>query len=179
MATAILKKNGPRRINTHGHIFERGVEQTVSAEVGRSLENDDRFDVRFDKAELAAPLAASQQQSGSEKPSRPESKEARIAAIRDAIGELDEDNEDHWTNDGKPDARALTSILGWQVTSDERDDALAQPDGQQPTMEQQAAPSGKGRRGGVKIVRKNGAPAPLDTGEKGQSDPTTEGAVEV
>lgn len=178
MATATLKKNGPRRINTHGHIFERGVDQTVSAEVGRSLENDARFDVKFDKAELAVPLAASQQQSGSEKPQRPESKEARIAAIRDAIGELDEDNEDHWTNDGKPDARALTSILGWQVTSPERDEALAQPDGQKLATEQAAA-GGKGRRGGVKIVRKNGAPAPLDTGEKGQSDPTTEGAVEV
>ncbi len=43
--------------------------------------------------------------------------------LSEAIDLLKEDNEAHWTNDGKPDAKALSSILGRNVSAAERDEA--------------------------------------------------------
>ncbi len=45
------------------------------------------------------------------------------ADLLGAIDLLEEDNDAHWTNDGKPDANALSSILGRNVSAAERDKA--------------------------------------------------------
>lgn len=50
----------------------------------------------------------------------------RIASIVNAIGELDPDNDEHWTGEGdrrKPQVKPLEAILGWDITGAERDEA--------------------------------------------------------
>lgn len=89
-------------------------------------------------ASVARPLiAAGVLSAGSEQPgpaeppvatdpgglSRPGSGEASPMTLREAILDLDADNPDHWTADGKPDARALADILDRKVTAAERDAA--------------------------------------------------------
>lgn len=119
MPTVTLKKGGPRRLNIRGHIFEREQPLPVDIGVASALRGDDRFRVEVPAGVTlpAAPAAPAE-------PAAPTGKAAKMQAILAAIDELDEDNEAHWTNDGKPDARALTSILGYQVTSAERNEAM-------------------------------------------------------
>lgn len=115
MPTAKLIKS--RSLHTQGHRFMNGVETPVSFAVAKELENDLRFEVKFQDGEV--------DDTPDEEPGgRPANKADRLAAIQDAIGQLDDDNDDHFTAEGKPDARALTSILGWQVTAKERDEAM-------------------------------------------------------
>ena len=51
--------------------------------------------------------------------------EARRAAIKATIEQLDLSDPTHATEDGKPDATVLSDLLGWQVSAKERDDAWA------------------------------------------------------
>ena len=44
-------------------------------------------------------------------------------SIEDAIRSLDPDDASLWTGDGKPQVRAIESVLGRQITADERDAA--------------------------------------------------------
>jgi len=52
--------------------------------------------------------------------------EARRAAIKATIEQLDLSDPTHAIEDGKPDATVLSDLLGWQVTAKERDDAWAE-----------------------------------------------------
>ena len=52
--------------------------------------------------------------------------EARRAAIKATIEQLDLSDPTHATEDGKPDATVLSDLLGWQVSAKERDDAWAE-----------------------------------------------------
>lgn len=47
----------------------------------------------------------------------------KILLIADEIEKLDPENEEHFTNQGKPDANVLTSRLGFQVSKAMRDEA--------------------------------------------------------
>jgi len=47
--------------------------------------------------------------------------EKRKAAIIEAIALLEPGNKEQFTNDGKPDARELSDLLGWTVSAQERD----------------------------------------------------------
>lgn len=47
----------------------------------------------------------------------------RQAAIVEAIGKLDENNNEQWLTNGKPDIKALFAVLGWVITAAERDAA--------------------------------------------------------
>lgn len=47
-------------------------------------------------------------------------------AIVGAIGKLDPENTDHWTQAGAPDVRALEAVLGGQITAKARDAAWAE-----------------------------------------------------
>lgn len=144
MTTATLLR--PRSLAIHGHRFERNVEIPVPLSVARELEGDPRFKVTF-SAEVT-------EEAETEEPGRPANKKDRLVAIAKAIGELDIDDDDAYTNDGKPDARKLTQMLGWQVTAKERDEALAA----------EAAPGMEPHKGeGIKPVN-NG---PLDPNSKG------------
>ena len=52
--------------------------------------------------------------------------EARRAAIKATIAQLDLSDPTHVTEDGKPDATVLSDLLGWKVSAKERDDAWAE-----------------------------------------------------
>ena len=53
--------------------------------------------------------------------------EERVAAIVEAVTNLDPENKDHWLSDGEtPDLEALSSITGFPVKAAERDAALKQ-----------------------------------------------------
>ena len=56
-----------------------------------------------------------------EKTQPPTDADERKAAIVETISLLDKDNKEHFTNDGKPDARVLSELLGWTVSAQERD----------------------------------------------------------
>src|SRR3954467_13510248 len=114
MAQATLK-SPLKRYSLGGVIFEAEVPKTVDMEFYRMYEDNPRLHFKLDSSDHAA-LAVD------DKTGRPRDKMTRIEAIRNAIDELDEDADDAWMKDGRPDARALTSALGWQVTSQERDE---------------------------------------------------------
>jgi hypothetical protein len=47
----------------------------------------------------------------------------RAAHIRSAIAGLDPDKKSHFTNDMKPEVKAIEAMLGWDITAKERNDA--------------------------------------------------------
>ncbi len=55
----------------------------------------------------------------------PEDDAARLAAIKDAIGKLDNANPDLWLKDGKPATEAIAAITGWPVTAADRNTVWA------------------------------------------------------
>ena len=59
-------------------------------------------------------------------PQPPNEPEARRAAIKATIGQLDLSDAAHVTEDGKPDATILSDLLGWQVLAKERDAVWAE-----------------------------------------------------
>lgn len=171
MATAKLRY--PNRLSIHGILFEKDAPAPVPipVDVARKLEDDDRFHIKFAPEDLVAAPAAVQVAEGG----RPTDHGARINAIMVAIEELDAEVDENFTTDGRPDARALTSALGWQVLSAERDEAHNKMTGAG-DPEKATVP----RRGGVTIVRKPrpaAPPEPLDTAETAAED--AEEAVEV
>jgi hypothetical protein len=162
MATVTLR-NLNRLRAADGTLFERGVAKEMSAAKAKTYEDNDRFHVRYAPGEDRNVEAAPVVTDGPSK--KPTSRAEIIAAIQGAIDQLDINNESHYTTSGKPDARALTSILGWQVTGEERDAALAD-----------AAPA----QSNVRVVRRQApgrVPEPLDTGA--DRDPSIEDAVQV
>ena len=56
----------------------------------------------------------------------PNGSEARRAAIKATIEQLDLSDPAHVTEGGKPDATVLSDLLGWLVSAKERDDAWAE-----------------------------------------------------
>ncbi len=52
--------------------------------------------------------------------------EARRAAIKATIAQLDLSDPTHVTEGGKPDATVLSDLLGWKVSAKERDEAWAE-----------------------------------------------------
>ncbi len=56
----------------------------------------------------------------------PNAPEARRAAIKATIEQLDLSDPAYATEDGKPDATVLSDLLGWQVSARERDAVWAE-----------------------------------------------------
>lgn len=54
----------------------------------------------------------------------------RLQDIRDAIANLDREDESLWTSSGKPKTEAISAALGWNVSAMERDAAMAQDEEQ-------------------------------------------------
>lgn len=50
--------------------------------------------------------------------------EATIDEIIEAIGCLDDDNTEHWTNGGKPMVVAIETLLGKSIVASQRDEAM-------------------------------------------------------
>lgn len=119
MPSVILKK--PNRVNTLGMMFDRGVVTPVSGEIASALEDNERFIVKWDRGEREGVLA----EEAASGPRMPAARSKRLTLIRAAIDKLSPDDEGVWTKDGRPDARALSRLLGWTVTNEERDMALS------------------------------------------------------
>jgi hypothetical protein len=157
----------PRRLFIHGVMFERGKPKMASAAIGRTL--DGRPNVKVDWTKTG-PVEPGPVEEARDADGRPKDKATRIEAIRDAMTKLDPDNESHYTRSGKPDARALTEILGWQVSAADRDEALAiEPGPDDPAEDDHLGEEDKPATSRVKIIRK----------PRAEVDPSAEGAVEV
>lgn len=132
MSTVTLKNNAS--MHTMGYKFLRGVPRTdIPYDTAVALSEDRRFDVKITKEE--------HQRAAFQSGGKPENKQARLNMIAVAIGELEEGNPEHFRTDGTPDARALTQVLGWQVTKDERDAAFKQRNASKPTRISPEAPT--------------------------------------
>jgi hypothetical protein len=160
MPEATLLK--PKRLSVLGVVLERDKPRMVSPEVARILDRRWSANCRVDWRKTG-PVEEPEVEQEEAPDGRPADKQQRLAAIRAAVDKLDPDDESHFTRTGKPDARALSEILGWQVTAEERDEAMAQAADAPPEDSAEDKPSR------VRIVRK----------PKAEADPTTEGSVEV
>lgn len=129
--SSTVKLLKPRTFSTMGYRFERGVETAVPYAVAKHLENDDRFEVVVDRSKAPTQY----EREGVDKNGRPVNRNVRLQAIRDAADKLDIDDESNFTSTGLPDARKLTQILGWQVTTIERDEAIRRAPRSAPTAE--------------------------------------------
>ncbi|QXN72629.1 hypothetical protein RCZAHN_20 [Rhodobacter phage RcZahn] len=113
---------------------------------------------------------------GATEPTDPAERQEAIIA---AAAELDPDDESNYTQAGLPDARALSKVLGWTVTAEERNTAFG-------AKKEVDVPEGGEKPKGKIVIRKKGDDT-LDTGAadaaaaaaEGGADPSTEGAVTV
>lgn len=106
-------------------------------------------------------------------PTKPTEAAALHAAILDAADELNVDDEDAFDDKGKPSHTALSKALGYEVTAEEVDAALAAA--QKAAAERAPKPPADPKpKGGVRVV-KNRAQKPAPAAK----DPTTEGALDV
>lgn len=179
MPTAELLK--PARLNYLGRVWERGVQEPVDLETARILEDNPRFRVRgFAEAEPRQADTA---------PVRADSTQILHAKIRDAVDRLDVDDEEAFSASGKPQPAAVSAILGYDVTAEEIDAALANPRKPAATaqdLDMAAKRERKSaRQSGVKITRvpREKAEKALEQARKADADdvkdPTTDDALEV
>ena len=187
----------PKRLMIHGVLFHQNRPQETTNEIARALDNRSTVRVDWHGVKPGMPRSTGARQAAVEPDRDPAETARRLTQIRAAVAKLDPDNESHFTQLGKPDARALSVILGWPVSGAERDAALASahpaesppeldpPDLEagEPDVEPDADPDPDpepepavepaplaAKSGTIKLTRKTPAPAP---------DPTTVGAVGV
>jgi hypothetical protein len=141
MATITLI--GPRRLNIGGVLYTRGEMTEVEDHVAIGLEEDPRFKVRGISAgtphsRLPSPV-----------PGKPMG-DRLLAAINDAIADLEVDDDDAFDRNGKPSLLSLAAILGYPVSAQERDRALAK---QQSKGQLETAAAGQETLPGQRSVR--------------------------
>lgn len=74
---------------------------------------------KVERAVVSAPETA---EAPANKPAAPADHQADILRAADT---LNPENRDHFTSDGRPQVKALESVLGYDITADERDRAWA------------------------------------------------------
>lgn len=105
----------------NGVVFRNGVETTVKDEIAAKLEKEsyaDEFTIvrTAEEKKETAPVVTEK---------RPENQNERTEAILSVLGQLSKDAGD-FDGDGKPKLDELSKVLGWDVTAEDRDAALAQ-----------------------------------------------------
>lgn len=185
------------RLSLSGRIFTKAPIK-ISYEEALALDEDPRLNVVITQAEHAAyhakrALEPSQPEAPATDPvtdpadqdddtdnTEPTDPAERQEAIIAAAAELDPDDESNYTQAGLPDARALSKVLGWTVTAEERNTAFG-------AKKETDVPEGGEKPKGKIVIRRKGEET-LDTGAAaadanadagGVADPSTEGAVEV
>ncbi|QIG66814.1 putative tail fiber protein [Rhizobium phage RHph_TM16] len=105
----------------------RGLNENVNASlITEDMLSDPRFEIVFDDGEQeAAQEAVAETESEVDENGMPKDKTVRIRTIMGAIDTIPVDSDEAYTSSGKVDARFLTSMFGWQVTSADRDAAVA------------------------------------------------------
>jgi hypothetical protein len=115
----------PARLNLGGVVFEKGIVKPVDFDLACTLNESPRFKVRgLNSREAIEHL---------KKEGRPVG-EALTIAIREAADSLDEDDANYDRN-GKPSHHAISTVLGYPITVNERDKALG--------LTMKAAPAGR------------------------------------
>ena len=106
---------GPNRMNFGGHVFIKGEPEEVEIELAVQLKDNPRFKVTGLDTREAVEYREMQ--------TRPSGR-ALYAAILEAQDRLDIDDDDSFDRQGKPAVAALSKILGYPITREERDAAL-------------------------------------------------------
>lgn len=175
MPTAKLLK--PKRLNFLGRIWEKGKIEPVDNHTAVLLNRNDRFKVDGLDPALADVEGPTLEPSA---PEKPRAKAALGKAIREAIDQVDADDEANFGSNGAPTAAAISAILGYDVTDEEVVLAL-NPNAKAASAAKttaQAAAEVTPRKGGVKIKRvEKTEPAKADPAAK--PDGTSEPVVEV
>jgi len=106
---------GPNRLNIGGHVFINGEPEEVDMETAFQLRDNPRFKVTgLDTREAVVFKESQRRPSGA----------ALYAAILEAQDQLDLDDDEAFDRHGRPSIAALTRILGYPISRDERDAAL-------------------------------------------------------
>ena len=106
---------GPNRMNIGGHVFVKGEPEEVDMGVAFQLRENPRFKVTGLDTRAAVDFAEGEQ--------RP-SGAALHAAIIEAVDGLDIDDDASFDRLGQPAVPALSALLGYPISKDERDAAL-------------------------------------------------------
>lgn len=115
----------PSSYNVAGKGFKRDKPQTVSVEQAVYLSTVENFDVDF---EGMTPAEVQKYMFDLEKVgNKPADIDLLHTQIRLALAALDPEDAANLTKDNRVDSRALARVLGYTVTSLERDDALGYP----------------------------------------------------
>lgn len=106
-ANSPIKREGKIVLNKHFYLDDED-EARVLIDCGAATDVDGVFSDSDDEDTQAS-------QTGDGIPAE------RIQLIKDAISKLEPDNKKHWTEDNKPDAKALSKTAGAAISADERD----------------------------------------------------------
>jgi hypothetical protein len=149
-------------MNVGGHVFVKGEPEDVEIELALQLKDNPRFKVTGLDTREAVEYREMQ--------TRPSGR-ALYAAILEAQDRLDIDDDDSFDRHGKPAVAALSKVLGYPITKEERDAALraapkvAHEDEGKPlqvnTAEIAQHAASRGSSGGIKLKKQ---PAPEDEG---------------
>ena len=151
---------GPNRMNIKGHVFIKGEPEDVDMEMAFALRDNPRFKVTGLDTRAAVEFQEMER--------RPAGA-GLFAAILEAQDRLDIDDDASFDRQGKPSVAALSHVLGYPITKEERDAALkAAPkvvhgeDGKVSTVSPaEIAAHAAQREGGKPItIKRQGAPAP-------------------
>ena len=106
---------GPNRMNVNGHVFVKGEPEEVDIETALHLKDNPRFKVTGLDTREALEYREMQ--------TRPQGR-ALYAAILEAQDRLDIDDDEAFDRQGKPSVAALSKVLGYPISKEERDAAL-------------------------------------------------------
>ena len=162
MPTAELVQ--PARLNLGGVLYERGKEVPVSFETAHELAANPRFKV--------SGLDTREALDFKERLGKPRGADL-ARAINDANDQLDADDDAAFDRTGKPSIEALSRVLGYPVTKEERDSAMnaveKAPQAGKLNVDEIAAKAAERAPHKAGIVLKK--PAPAATGEAEQGIP--------
>jgi hypothetical protein len=144
MATVTLV--GPRRLNIGGVLYKRGYTVELDDHLAIAFEEDERFRVKGVRL-----TEEERRRAPPPKPTAQPSGPALTQAIRDAIDALDPDDDNAFDRGGKPSVRAISAVLGREVTAAERDRALTRGAAQPGHFDSADAPADGPQHHGLKL----------------------------
>jgi hypothetical protein len=149
---------GLNRLNVGGKVFEKGVKTPIDMPTALALAGNPRFKVTgLDTREALEFREMARRPTG----------QALYAAINDANDRLDVDDDQSFDGSGKPAVAALSHILGYPITKEERDAALKAvpkaPQAPSETNTDEIKDAAAAKSGGVRIKKTTPATAPAET----------------
>lgn len=174
MATATLLQG--RSLVTHGYRFTRDVEVQIPEALAKKLDDDPRFDIGGIDGKPA------------KKAGKEVSAKELAEKVREALDRLDSTSKEHFTEDGRPRAAAVSKVVDLRLTQAQVDEAMKylnrrstvknRPKKAKPLPQPKPIDAKKTVR--LKAPKKAEAAAEKPVtpeGEGEEKDPTTEGAI--